>query len=79
MYSLYIESDFDNTPITVDISPGDTSTNVSIPISNNIRVEEDENFDVILQSNSSDLIIGSPKQATVTIINDDGNAFHCCQ
>jgi len=79
LYSLYIESDFDNTPITVDISPGDTSTNVSIPISNNIRVEEDENFDVILQSNSSDLIIGSPKQATVTIINDDGNAFHCCQ
>lgn len=49
---------------------------MSIPITNNVRVEEDENFDVILQSNSSGLIIDSPKQTTVTIIDDDGNIFH---
>ena len=70
------ESDFDNTPITFDISPGDTSAIVSIPITNDIIVEGDEKFDVILQSNGSDVVVGSPKQATVTIINDDGNTLH---
>ena len=70
------ESDFDNNPITFDISPGDTSAIASIPITNDIIVEGDEKFDVILQSNGSDVVVGSPKQATVTIIDDDGNTLH---
>ena len=60
-----------------DISPGDTSAIVSIPITNDIRIERDENFNVILQSNGSDVIASSPKQATVTIIDDDGNMLLC--
>ena len=49
---------------------------MSIPITNDIIVEKDEKFDVILRSNGSDVVVGSPKQATVTIINDDGNTLH---
>ena len=59
-----------------DISPGDINANVSIPITNDIKVERDEKFDVILRSNGSDVVVGSPKQATVTIMDDDGNILH---
>ena len=74
---IAIENDFNSNPITFDILPGDTSAIVSIRIINNGRVERDENFDVVLQSNSSGVVIGSPKQATVTIINDD--SMFCTQ
>ena len=66
------ESDFDDTPITLNIPPGESSAIVSVRITPNIRVEDDESFDVILHSNSSGVTIGSPSQCIVTIIDDDG-------
>ena len=42
-----------NASVTSHIPPGESRTAVSVPITPNIRVEDDENFDVIFHSNSS--------------------------
>ena len=67
-----LESDFVDTPITITISPGDTSALVSIPIIDDNAVEKDERFDVVLQAQGNGATIGSSGQATVIIGNDDG-------
>ncbi|XP_065918601.1 sushi, von Willebrand factor type A, EGF and pentraxin domain-containing protein 1-like isoform X2 [Dysidea avara] len=65
------KSDFVDTPITITISPGDTSALVSIPIIDDNAVEKDERFDVVLQAQGNGATIGSSGQATVIIGNDD--------
>ena len=74
---IVTESDFENSSITINISPGDTSAKIPFPILDNIRVERVESFDVVLTSSDSTVAIGSPSQANVAIFDDDGNEIHC--
>ena len=48
---------------------------VSIYIEDETLVDNDENFSVILSSNSPMLIVGYPNVTVVTIKNDDGKMF----
>ena len=47
---------------------------VRIPIQNDNRVEDQEEFTVTLNSTDTDVIVGSP--STVTIVDDDGEDNH---
>ena len=67
-----LESDFVDTPITITISPGDTSALVFISIIDDEIVERNEVFDVVLQPQGNGVTIGSPGQAEVMIVDDDG-------
>jgi len=50
---------------------------VSIPIVNDTIVEGDEDFDVVLQPGSNGIVIGTPGQSVVTIIDDnDGEGIY---
>lgn len=84
-----VASDFDDTPITVTIMPGDTSGTASIPITNDMTVEGSECFDVTLTPDSNGVIPGTPNKTEVTIIDDgdseclrvnhvDGMTCKCC-
>ena len=53
--------------------PGRTNGTASIPIANDMIVEGLESFDAILESGSDGVIIGTPGEAEVTII-DDGDS-----
>ena len=59
--------DFDSTPITVTILPGDTDVTVSIPIVNDTIVEGEESFDVVFEASGIGVAVGHPRQAEVTI------------
>ena len=68
-YFIHIlASDFDDTPVTFTLSPGDTQALVSIPILNDNVLERDERFDVALQLQGDGVTTG---HATVIITNDD--------
>ena len=67
-----LASDFDDTPITITISPGNTSTLVLIPIADDKLLENDERFDVVLQPQGNEVTIGSFGRANVIIVDDDG-------
>jgi len=73
--SFLIASDFDNTPIAVDILPGDTTAIASIPIIDDTIVEGPESFDVVLTPGSSGVMIGTPGQTEVTIIDNDSECL----
>ena len=49
---------------------------VSILVTPDLALEENETFLVVLNSADSD-VINNPDVATVTILNDDGNASTC--
>ena len=67
--SLFVASDFDNTSILVTIMPGNTNGTASIPIVKDEVVEGPETFNVTLTSGSAGVIIGTPGQTEVIIID----------
>ena len=69
--SFLIALDFNSNPIMVTIMAGDTSGTAAIPITDDSIVEGDESFDAILTTDSRGVIIGTPGQAEVTIIDDE--------
>ena len=69
--------DYDSGPHTITFPAGVTRVSFEVPITNDIILEKDEEFDLII--NSSSLPIGvsdsHPSLATVTIVDDDGNVL----
>jgi len=70
-----LASDFVGAPVTIIIPPGDTSMVVSIPVIDDMLVERNERFDVVLQPQGNEVIIGDPGKAEVIIVNDDGECI----
>ena len=77
LFFFIIALDFNSNPISVTIMAGDTSGTATIPITDDSIVEGDESFDAILTTDSRGVIIGTPGQAEVTII-DDGDSYSEC-
>ena len=52
---------------------GSTSQLVSIPIINDILIENDETFEAVLSkvAGTPDVVIGTPNVANVVIVDDD--------
>ncbi|MFB2937745.1 choice-of-anchor D domain-containing protein [Aerosakkonemataceae cyanobacterium BLCC-F154] len=65
-------TDYDNTPITVNFAPGETSQTVGIPIVSDDIIEGEETFDLSLGFPFNGATVGSPQTATVTI-TDNGD------
>ena len=65
------DSDYNNTPITVNFANGENSKTVTIPIINDTRFEADETVNLILSNPQGGAILGTQTTATLTIINDD--------
>ena len=57
---------------TVTFAAGATTATISLTIRGDRTAEPDETFVVTLSSPTGGLALGSPSQATVTIVNDDG-------
>ena len=73
--AISASNDIDYTGVvaeTIIISGGDTTAEITIDISNDTSIENDENFFVVISTNepTADISI-SREQATGTIINDD--------
>jgi len=64
-------SDYNNTPITVNFAPGETSKTVNIPIINDTRFEPEETVDLTLSNPSAGAVIGVQNTAVLTIVSDD--------
>jgi len=64
-------SDYNNTPITVNFAPGETSKTVNIPIINDSQLEADETVNLSLSNPTGGAILGTQTTAVLTIINDD--------
>ena len=67
--------DYVSGPYTVTFSAGMTSVPFNIPINNDNVFEGDENFMLTIDPNSLpndvSVTVGSPDQATVTIVDND--------
>ena len=68
--------DYDSGPYTVTFPAGMTSASFDIPIINDTIFEGNETFMLTIDPASLltnvDVTVGSPDQATVTIVDDDG-------
>ena len=74
---ITLESDFVDTPITITISPGDTSAVVFIPIIDDNLVERNEVFDVVLRLQGNEVTIGDFERANVIIDDNDVGKCMC--
>jgi len=80
MYICYIflEDDFDINAIVVVFNPGETEHSIFIPIRNDLVLEQDEIFDVVLTNingTNAGVEIGMPRTAEVSIMNSNSKCF----
>ena len=66
--------DYTSGPYTVTFPAGQTTATFDVPINDDNILEDNENFILTINPSSlpSDVTVGSPGQATVTIGDDDG-------
>ena len=69
----YVDDDFNSGTITVKIEAGVTSTSVNITVQDDQVLEINEEFELIIVSDSlpDTLISGSPNVALITIVDND--------
>ena len=71
--SPFLSSDYEKTIKHIDIESTFFPTQCfRIPITNDKLGEDDEQFEIVLTSENTSVIIGSPAKAVVTILDDDG-------
>ncbi|BAZ10924.1 hypothetical protein NIES4071_27480 [Calothrix sp. NIES-4071] len=66
-------SDYNNTPITVSFTDGETSKTVFIPVNNDITVEPNETVNLSLSNPTGGAVLGTQSTAVLTIL-DNGQA-----
>ena len=65
--------DYTSGPYTVTIPAGQTTATFNVPITDDIVLEGDENFMLTINQTLPDGVTrGTPSEATVTIVDDDG-------
>lgn len=64
-------SDYTGVSGTVSFAAGEVSKTIRVNILNDSTVEPNETFQVVLSSPTGSASLGSPSQATVTIVDDD--------
>ena len=68
--------DYDSGPYTVTIPAGQTTATFNVPITDDMILEGSENFMLTIDETSlpDDVTRGTPGEATVNIVDDDGKA-----
>ena len=78
-FCVFLEDDFNISSIVAVFNPGETETVVFISIRNDLLLEQDEFFDVILiDSNNTGIKVGMPRTAEVTIMNSNSEFLCNC-
>ena len=67
----YAGSDYSSKSGTVTFAPGETTKVISIPITNDTRIEKNEFFTVELRNPAGGATLGAVTKAVVTIVEDD--------
>ena len=75
MLSSAAGDDYQSTTTTVTIPAGQTSVDVPVSIIDDNCREEDETFngELTVAPGQPSVILGSPDQTIITIVDDDGN------
>ena len=70
--------DYGSGPFTVIIPAGDISVPFDVPIINDNVLEANESFNLTINSSSlpNRVTVTNPYQATVTIVDNDGNTYN---
>ena len=68
--------DYTSGPYTVTFPAGQTTATFNVPITDDTILEGDENFMLTIDETSlpDDVTRGTPGEATVTIVDNDGKA-----
>ena len=68
--------DYDSGPYTVTIPAGQTTATFNVPITDDMILEGSENFMLTIDETSlpDDVTRGTPGEATVNIVDNDGKA-----
>ena len=68
--------DYDSGSYDITFTAGTISSSFTITINDDNTFEDNESFVVTITSLPSIITVNSPRQATVTIIDDDGNVIN---
>ena len=68
---------YDPGPYNITIPAGHTSVSLDVPIIDDIILEDNENFSLVIICKSLPTLFscGNPSVATIIIMNDDGKQF----
>lgn len=69
--SAYSRCDYSTTVDVLQFAPGETSKTITVPLTNDGRVEDSETFQVALTDPSLGVSLGTPATTTITIIDND--------
>ena len=71
------DKDYGSGPYNVTIHAGVTTVAFAISITDDNKLEENENFGLVINPSSlpSSVIVGNPNQTTVTIVDNDGKCI----
>ena len=65
--------DYSSGPYNVTFTAGTTNSSFAISIRNDNTFEDNESFALTIASLPNIITVGNPHQATVTIVDDEGN------
>ena len=65
--------DYSSGPYNVTLTAGTTNSSFAISISDDNTFEDNESFVLTITSLPNSTTAGDPRQATVTIVDDEGN------
>ena len=72
-YNITGGDDYSSGPYNVTFTAGTTNSSFTISIRNDNTFEDNENFALTITSLPNIITVGNPRQATVTIVDDEGN------
>ena len=67
------DDDYSSGPYNTTFTAGTTNNSFTVTLRDDNTFEDNENFVVTITSLPNIITAGSPRQATVTIVDDDGN------
>ena len=78
-FCVHLEDDFNISSIVAVFNPGEMESFVFISVRNDLVLEQDELFDVVLvDSNNTGIRVGMPRTAEVTIMNSNSEFLCNC-
>ena len=71
--------DYKSGPFNVTFTVGETSMEFDVPINDDMILENDENFTLVIDMAGlpKDVTVGDHATAVVTIVNDDSKCVYC--